>query len=111
MEVESPNWSRIELKIYILIMCANADGDESEEEIELIKSKTDAKTFEKMYQEFSSDSEDVSLKKIELNVHKHKFENMDLIQIRKEMFEVFFTDCNYSRLEKNLDRIMDNIIY
>ena len=31
-------WNKKELKIYILLLCANADNEESEKEIELIKS-------------------------------------------------------------------------
>lgn len=46
------NWTKHELKIYLLCLCANADNVESVEEIELIKSKTDAATFKKMYSEF-----------------------------------------------------------
>jgi hypothetical protein len=37
MKNNHKNWSKEELKIYILLLCANASGEESPEEIEVIK--------------------------------------------------------------------------
>ena len=103
--------TKLELQIYILLTCASADGHESEEEIAMIKKKTDTETFEKVYNEFQQDDEDERLDKIDTNIHLHTFENMELSNLRREMYEIFFSDCNFSRMERTLDRIMDNIIY
>jgi hypothetical protein len=111
MKTSKNQWSKTELQIYILLLCANADSTESVEEIELIKSKTDLKTFEKLYQEFKGDSEEESLEKIQLNVQFYHFTNMELIEFRKETNEVFFTDKKFTMMERNLDRILDNILY
>lgn len=48
--------SKTELQIYILLMCANADSSETEEELNLIKSKVDSETYDAIYREFNSDS-------------------------------------------------------
>ena len=104
-------WNKKELKIYILLLCANADNEESEKEIELIKSKTDEATFDRLYKEFKKDTEDESLEKIHRNVHLHTFSHMELIALRKEIDSVFFLDNKFGMMERNLDRILDNIIY
>ncbi|WP_223033129.1 hypothetical protein [Hanstruepera marina] len=111
MNREQNKLSKTELQVYILLMCANADSSESEEEISLIKSKVNPTTFEKIYREFSNDNDDQRLEKIEDNVHLHEFTTMELGELRREMYEVFFTDCDFKIMERNLDRIMDNILY
>ncbi len=111
MKTPKNPWNKAELQIYVLLLCANADSIETEEEINLIKSKTDPKTFKKMYKEFSGDTEDESLEKIQQNVHLHYFSNMELIEFRKEVNAVFFSDKKFNRMERNLDRILDNILY
>ncbi|EMQ94554.1 hypothetical protein [Xanthomarina gelatinilytica] len=105
------NWTKAELQTYILLLCANADSEETEEEIHVIKSKTDSNIFEKIYQEFKKDNENERFEKIDENIHHLEYSNQELTQFRKEMHEVFFTDKKLMLMEKNLDRIMDNILY
>lgn len=104
-------WTKAELQIYILLLCANADSVETEEEIALIRSKTDQATFEKIYQEFSDDSEEESLEKIQDNLAVHEYSHKEIAGLRKEMFEVFFSDKKFSMMENTLDKILDNILY
>jgi hypothetical protein len=107
-----PNhWTKLELQIYILLLCANADNMETEIEIEIIKSKVDSKTFEKIYSEFSNDSEDQRFEKINDSIHHHDYNNMELIKFRQEVHEVFFSDGKLDMMEQNLNRILDNILY
>ena len=58
-------WNKRELQTYILLLCANADSEETTEELDLIKTKVDDSTFQKMHQEIKKDSEEISLEKIE----------------------------------------------
>lgn len=104
-------WSKEELQTYILLLCANADGDESEEELKMIKSKTEQDTFDRVYKEFSSDTEDERLDKIDTAIHLHQYSIREISAFKREMYEIFFSDCNFSLMERNLDRILDNIIY
>ena len=104
-------WSKDELQVYILLLCANADGHESAEELKMIKSKTDSGTFEKIYKEFSGDNDEERLHKIDTAIHLHRYSIMEIAAFRREMYEIFFSDCNFTLMEKNLDRILDNIIY
>ncbi|TYA57502.1 hypothetical protein [Formosa maritima] len=111
MNSKNTTWTKKELQIYILLLCANADSEETEEELQLIKSKTDAETFERMHKEFHEDSEDERFDKIDTNVQLHDYSNMELSEFRKEMYEIFLTDKKYLLMERNLDRILDNILY
>ena len=111
MNKESNQWSKEELQIYILLVCASADSNESIEEIHLIKSKTNTVTFNKIYTEFSKDNEDESLDKIENNIHKHEYSHLELSEFQKEIHTIFFADDNFNQMEKNLDRILNNILY
>lgn len=111
MEPKKNIWSKDELQTYILLLCANADGNESEEELNMIKSKTDQETFDRIYKEFSGDTEEEGLDKIDAAIQLHKYSIMEISAFKREMYEIFFSDCNFSLMEKNLDRILDNIIY
>lgn len=104
-------WTKEELKIYILLLCAKADSVESPEEINLIKSKTNPETFEKIHNEFRGDKKKKSLKKIEAAIAKHHYDEMELMDLRKEIHQVFMEDKNFGIKERYLDKILDNIIY
>jgi hypothetical protein len=111
MDSQSNHWTKEELKTYVLLLCADADTIKSENEINLIKSKTDSETFEKMSQEFANDSDEESLEKIDVAIQWLEYTEMELAEFRKEIHQLFLTDKNLDRREKNLDRILDNILY
>ena len=108
---EQKHWSKSELQIYILMLCANADSSITDEELEVIKNKTDRKTFDRLYHEFLEDSEDESLEKIQDNLVLHEYSHKELVALRKEMFEVFFSDKKFNQMENTLDKILNNILY
>lgn len=111
MGTAKANWTKLELHTYILLLCANADSEETEEEINFIKSKTDQTIFDAIYKEFKADTEKKALKKIQRNIEQHAYSNMELIEFRKEVYQIFTSDGKFHRMEKNLDRILDNILY
>jgi hypothetical protein len=111
MENQPKNWTKEELKIYILLLCTKADSEESPDEINLIRSKTSPEIFEKMYREISADDEDNSLKKIETAIGNFDYDITEVFELRKEMRAVFSVDKNFDKKERYLDQILDNIIY
>lgn len=111
MSTTSKNWSKEQLKVYLLLLSAQADSVQTKEEIDLIKSKTDKTTFDTVYEEFKKDDEDTSLQKIESAVAKLKFSHMELADLRKEINEVFHSDNKFSASERYLDKLLDNLIY
>ncbi len=111
MKTKNDPWDKNELHTYILLLCANADSEVGDEEIALIKGKVDAETFERIYKEFSADTEDVGLEKISRAVQMFEYSHAELQELRAEMETIYFADQKYSMMERNLDRILDNIIY
>jgi hypothetical protein len=111
MSTKTNKWTKEEFHTYILLICANADSDETEEEIDLIKRKVSTETFERIHEEFTADSEDERIEKVDDNIHLHDYTNIEMAQLRREMYEIFFADCDFKMMERNLDRIFDNILY
>lgn len=111
MKSNKTPWSKDELHIYILLLCASADKTQSKEELDFIKSKTTAETFQKMYEEFAQDTEDEGLSKIDENVQLHYLSTEELNQLHIDMRKLFFIDKKFDLMERNLERILSNIIY
>ncbi|MBK5213311.1 MAG: hypothetical protein JJE55_06600 [Flavobacteriaceae bacterium] len=111
MKTEQTQWSKEELKTYILLLCAKADQVEAEEELNLIKTKTPAAIFEKMYKEFCNDDEDESLEKIQYALEMHEYSNKELASLKKEIQQVFSSDNKINMKERNLGWVLDNILY
>lgn len=111
MKADKTQWSKVELKTYILLLCAKADLVETEEEFNLIKSKTSPEIFDRMYEEFCKANEDESFEKIQYAVGRHKYSYKELSELKKEIQEVFFSDNKLLMKEQNLSRVLDNIIY
>ncbi|PKA83108.1 hypothetical protein ATE92_1254 [Ulvibacter sp. MAR_2010_11] len=111
MKKQPNHWSKDELKIYVLLLCARADSHETEEELNLIKSKIDSETFNRLYEEFCEDEEDDCLEKIQHALEQHEYSNMELGQLKKEVWELFHADKELGSKERNIARILDNVLY
>ncbi|SRX74489.1 hypothetical protein [Aequorivita antarctica] len=111
MKTGETQWSKEELKTYILILCAKADKVEAEEEIALIKTKTSNEIFDKMYREFQNDDEDESLEKIQNALEWHQYSELELCELKNEIQQIFAADRKIPMSESNLGRILENIIY
>jgi len=104
-------WTKDELKVYTLLLCAKADNHMSKEQLDLIKSKVDTDTYEKMYQEILKDSQDEGLYKIQKNVSWLHYTAMELGEFKKEVHQVFMTDKKIMMRESIVGEILDNILY
>jgi hypothetical protein len=111
MTSKSSNWTKIELQVYILLLCANADKEETLEELNMIRSKVSKETFDNTYKEFNSHSNKKRIKKIDRNIHFHNFSDMELSTFRKEIDEVFFSDGKFKMMEQRMGLLLDNILY
>lgn len=111
MENGRTTWSKDELQIYILLLCANADGKESREEMELIKAKIDSNVFDRIYREFSGDADEVRFEKIQDCVALHDYSHRELLHLKKEMRKIFMSDKNIVMMERNLARVLGNMLY
>ncbi|MEG9329075.1 hypothetical protein V6B16_14115 [Salinimicrobium catena] len=104
-------WTKTELEIYILLLCANADKVEREAEIDLIRSKVDQDVFDKVYRDFSEETQENCLEKIRENIANHQYSHRELERLRKEMNAIFFADEKYRPMEQNLEKILNNMLY
>lgn len=109
MKEFSTNWTKEELKIYILIYCANADFVESKFEIDFIKSKIQASNFEKIHAEFVNDNDYQSIQKIQLSINEHGYTDDAINNLFREIKELFLSDKEYDILEQNLYRGLNRI--
>ena len=107
MNTTKKGWTKEELKVYILMLCAKADQVEDKEELNLIKSKTDTATFSKIYDEFCQDNEDRSLVKIQDAIAQHEYSNKELAALKKEIQQVFSSDKTINIKERNLGWILE----
>ncbi len=111
MKNKRKKWTKLELKIYILLLCAKIDNDISKEEITYIKSKIDHETFDSLFKEFKEDCEDDCFEKIEDAIGQQEYSPRELYELRMEIHEVFRSDEKILIKERNLERVFDNILY
>jgi hypothetical protein len=111
MKNDMSNWSKSDLRIYILMLCAKIDKEESEAEITLIKSKTDEATFNRLYDEFCCDEEDGCFEKIEHAINQHEYAPKELQELKQEILDIFNSDKNFSQKERYLEKVFENILY
>ena len=104
-------WTKNEWQLYVLLLCANADTEQTAVELEFIQRKADPATFDKILKEFEADSEEESLQKIDEHVQLFEFSPAELKTLRQEMLAIFKSDKTISMQEENIARILDNILY
>ncbi|MBK7095313.1 MAG: hypothetical protein IPH57_09820 [Saprospiraceae bacterium] len=102
MEEYQTNWTKEELKIYLLIYCAKADFLESKVETDFIKSKIKDNSFERIHEEFNKDNDYQSIQKIRTTIEKYSYSKDAIAQLFEEMKELFLSDGKYGILEQNL---------
>ena len=102
MNNNTPNWTKEELKIYILIYCANADFSESKFEIDFIKSRIKSENYEKIHAEFEDDNDYRSIQKIKSSLEIHGYTIDEKNRLFGEIKELFLSDKKYDVLERNL---------
>jgi uncharacterized protein YlbG (UPF0298 family) len=95
-------WTKEELKIYMLIYCANANFKESEDEIDFIKSKIESSDFKKIHKEFEKDNDYQSIEKIRAAVDRFGYTKDDTDELIKEMEGLFASDDDFDTLEQNM---------
>ena len=104
------NWTKEDLKIYLLIYCANADFSESKVETEFIKSKIQTSNYEKIHGEFDSDNDYQSIQKIQRSIQEHGYKAEDMDRIFQEIKKLLLSDGNYDILERNLYKALKKIL-
>ncbi len=98
----STNWNKKELSAYILLYCANANFSETEEEIEMIRSKVDAGDYKSIRKEFQKDNDFQSISKIKEAVKRLGYSATQIDALIDEIKSMFLADGNFDQSEKTL---------
>lgn len=96
------NWTRQEFKTYLLLYCAQADFEESEDEIDAIKEQIGEKTFKSIHKELDHDNDYQSIQKIQYNLKKFNYSSEEKDKLIEDIKNLFFVDGEFNILEKNL---------
>ncbi|GHC51931.1 hypothetical protein [Ulvibacter litoralis] len=95
-------WTKKELSAYLLLYCANADYIETEEEIELIRSKVDRADYKAIHKEFENDNDYQSIQKIESTIARLNLSEAQIDALIDEMKALFTADGGYDAAENAL---------
>ncbi len=110
MSNETPNWTKEELRAYVLIYSANADFTETRIEKNAIQARIENVDFDKIHIEFDRDNDYQSIQKIQTSMEKHGFTKAEKDELFTEIKEVFKSDGAIDILEENLFRGLKHIL-
>lgn len=98
----APNWTKNELVAYILLFAANSNYQESNHERNVIISKVDMTTFEKIHKEFDADNDYRSIQKIIAGLEAHNYSKDDLDMLFEDIKLLFWADGEFDIMEQNM---------
>jgi len=110
MKEYETNWSKEELKAYILIYCSQADFVVSQNETDFIKSKINMDNFELINHEVINSSDYESIQKILQSIEKHGYSKNEKEILFQDIKDLFLSDGKYEILEQNLFRGLSRIL-
>ncbi|MEZ4797878.1 MAG: hypothetical protein R2785_12010 [Flavobacteriaceae bacterium] len=108
--MQKPHWTKEELVAYILLYTAHSNFDEANTEKNVIISKVDMQTFQKIHDEFDKDNDYQSLQKIIKGVEEHNYNNDDLQSLFIDIKALFLSDGEYDVLERNVFMYLKKIL-
>lgn len=108
--MENPHWTKEELVAYILLYTAHSNFDEANLEKNVIISKVDMQTFQKIHDEFDKDNDYQSLKKVIQGVDYHNYNSDDLKLLFADIKTLFLSDGEYDIMERNMFLYLKKIL-
>lgn len=103
-------WTREELKAYVLIYGAHADFVESKEEIEVITSKIGQNSYSKMHSEFQKDNDHQSISKINTTLERLGYTQNEKIALLLELKKLFESDGRFDITERNMFSALERLL-
>jgi hypothetical protein len=83
---------------------------ETNKEKNIIISKVDMNTFQKIHNEFDKDNDYQSIQKIISGLKEHNYSKMDIDLLFADIKGLFFADGEFDPLEKNMFRLLKKIL-
>lgn len=96
------NWTKEELVAYILLYAAHCNLDIDNHEKNVIISKVDMQTFQKVHDEFDKDNDYQSLQKIVSALEDKHYSKVELDVLFEDIKKLFLSDGSYDAMELNL---------
>ncbi len=104
------NWNTSEFQTYLLLYCANADINQSAEELHFIKERVEKSEFREIQKVFNNDTDYQSLTRLQEYAKEHKLSDKDLDKHFKEVKALFKIDGHYDQMEKHLLNVLKSIL-
>jgi hypothetical protein len=108
--MEQSHWTKEELVAYILLYTAHSNFDEANLEKNVIISKVDMQTFQKIHDEFDKDNDYQSLQKIIKGVDYHNYNSDDFKLLFADIKTLFLSDGEYDIMERNMFLFLNKIL-
>jgi len=108
--MEQFHWTKEELVAYILLYTAHSNFEEANTEKNVIISKVDMQTFQKIHDEFDKDNDYQSLQKIIKGVEDHNYNTNDLELLFADIKTLFLSDGEYDIMERNMFLFLKKIL-
>ncbi|MCP9198600.1 hypothetical protein MKO06_01690 [Gramella sp. GC03-9] len=103
-------WSREELKIYVLLLCSEADFVQTPTELRFISTRVDGESFDRIYNEYLNDSENERIRKIRNALEHHEFSKDEREELKTEIHEMFLANDYISESERKLEEMLMEIL-
>ncbi|CAM3429447.1 hypothetical protein [Aequorivita lipolytica] len=110
MEEFRTDWSREELKAYILLYCANANFVETKEEKDFILSKVGEEKYQKIHKEFDDDNDYQQIQKIQHTVQRFEYSKDEIDRLFNNIKKMFLADGSIDIMEKNIYRGLKHLL-
>ncbi|MDR1345541.1 MAG: hypothetical protein LBK03_02425 [Bacteroidales bacterium] len=103
-------WTKEEFLTYVMLYAANADSHISAKEQKIIGTKAGEDIFEKMREQFETDSDYDSLQNIIAYKNKYLQSENDVADILREVKSIFFTDNVFSDYEQQVVFLIEKLL-
>ncbi len=103
-------WNKDDLRVYVLLYCANADLILKEEEQAYITEKMNSSNFSAIEQEYSNDNDYQSIKKIQESINHLGYDENQLDNLIAEIKELFWVDGEFDNMERAILRHLEHIL-
>lgn len=103
-------WNFTEFKTYVLLEAAHSDMDFSEEEKEVIMSKLNPETFDKIFAEFNEDSDFERIEKIRKASQFHCDTTAKKQALLDRVQFILNADGDFNTMERNMMMYLKKLI-
>ena len=109
--MEQSDWTREELKAYLLLYAANANYFETEEEKEVIMEMVNPETYKRIHRELDKDNDYQSIQKIQYNLKKFNY-NLDGIDyLLEDIARVFNANGAYDDIDETIHLALRRLLH